>query len=160
MKMNDLKIKARSYSRYFMVFLMTLMLWSCESANNEAAVNEEAMANLEADSHGGMEMEITQEVDVLPEPEEGLQAFLNYIGSNIRYPEEAKKQGIEGKVFIRFVVTREGSITKVEVEKGIGYGLDDEAVRVISSYDKKWKPGVSKGKAVNTKMILPVSYAL
>ena len=159
MKTIDL-ISKKSYSRLMMAILMTVFFWGCESVNNEAAISEEMGDNLTADSRGSTGMEQAGEADVMPEPEEGLQGFLSYIGTNIRYPEEAKNQGIQGKVFIRFVVTKEGSIANVGVEKGIGYGLDEEAVRVISSYDKKWKPGMSKGNAVNTKMVIPVAYEL
>lgn len=148
------------YPRLLMVMLMIVFFWGCESVNNDAAVSEEMDENLVAESHERTDMESAGEADVMPEPEEGLQAFLSYIGNNIRYPEEASKQGIKGKVFIRFVVSKEGYITNVEVEKGTGYGLDEEAVRVISSYEKKWKPGMSEGKAVNTKMVLPVTFAL
>jgi protein TonB len=89
-----------------------------------------------------------------------LEGFLNYIGKNIKYPEEARKQGIEGKVFVRFVITKNGSISQVEVIKGMGYGLDEEAARVVSAYQKKWKPGINKGEKVNTEMVLPINYAL
>jgi periplasmic protein TonB len=153
-------ITKNGYSRLLMVILMIIFFWGCESVNNEAAVSEEVEKNLSSDSHARQDREITGDVDVIPEPEEGLQAFLSYIGNNIRYPEEARKQGIQGKVFIGFVVNKDGSISNVAVEKGLGHGLDEEAVRVISSYDKKWKPGISKGKAVNTKLVLPVTYAL
>ena len=153
-------ISRNGYSRLVMVILMTVFFLGCESVNNEAAVSEEMEDNLAADSRGSTGMEPAGEADVMPEPEEGLQGFLSYIGNNIRYPEEARKQGIQGKVFIRFIITKEGSIANVEVEKGIGFGLDEEAVRVISSYDKKWKPGMSEGNAVNTKMVIPVAYAL
>jgi TonB family protein len=159
MKTIDLTSK-NGYPRLLMVMLMIVFFWGCESLNNDAAVSEEMDENLVAGSHARSDTESAGEAEVMPEPEEGLQSFLSYIGNNIHYPEEASKQGIKGKVFIRFVVSKEGFITNVEVEKGVGYGLDEEAVRVISSYDKKWKPGMSKGKAVNTKMVLPVTFAL
>jgi protein TonB len=104
--------------------------------------------------------EVVKVAEVMPEPEEGLDVFLRYIGNQIKYPAEARDQGIEGKVFISFIITKEGFMANVKVEKGIGYGLDEEAVRVVSSYDKKWKPGINQGEKVNTQMVLPINYAL
>ena len=159
MKMNYRKITEESFLQLSMIFLSLILFWRCENITNETELNHDSAVLLEADTEMVQNMKSTKQVEVMPEPEEGLEAFYGYIGKNIKYPEEARKQGIKGKVFVRFVVTKDGSITQVQVIKGIGYGLDEEAVRVISSYDKKWKAGISKGEKVNTEMVLAVTYA-
>ena len=159
MKMNYQKVTEKRILQISMIILSLIFLLNCGHVTNESEFNDESSALLEADIPDIQDMDVSKLVDVMPEPEEGLAAFLNYIGDHIKYPEEAKEQGIEGKVFVRFVVTKNGDISHVQVIKGMGYGMDDEAVRVVSSYDKKWKPGMNKGKLVNTEMVLPINYA-
>jgi len=67
--------------------------------------------------------------------------------------------GIEGKVFVQFIVDKAGNITNVTAVKGIGAGCDEEAVRVIKG-SPKWKPGKQRGKAVKVRMILPITFKL
>jgi protein TonB len=82
-----------------------------------------------------------------------------FIPANIVYPEAAKKTGVVGTVFVQFVVAKDGSITQVAVVKGIGSGCDEEAVRVIKMMPK-WSPGKEKGKPVNVKIVIPISFKL
>ena len=84
---------------------------------------------------------------------------MEYLSSNIKYPEEAKEKGISGRVFIQFVIEKDGSVSNVKVMKGIGGGCDEEAVRVVKAMPK-WKPGKQKGKPVRVNYILPVSFKL
>ncbi len=98
-------------------------------------------------------------VDIVPEPVGGMTAFYEFIGSNLKYPEEAKKVGIEGKVFIEFVTDEDGKITNVVCVRGIGHGCDEEAVRVIK-IAPAWKPGEKDGKKVKVRIILPITYKL
>jgi len=67
--------------------------------------------------------------------------------------------GIEGKVFVEFVIEKDGSITDVKAIKGIGAGCDEEAVRILQSAPN-WKPGKQRGKPVRQKMVLPISFKL
>jgi protein TonB len=67
--------------------------------------------------------------------------------------------GIEGKVFVEFVINRDGSVTEVRAIKGIGAGCDEEAVRVIQN-SPKWNPGKQRGKPVRQRMVLPVTFRL
>lgn len=84
---------------------------------------------------------------------------MEYLSGNITYPEDAKEKGISGRVFIQFVIEKDGSVSNVKVMKGIGGGCDEEAVRVVKSMPK-WKPGKQKGKPVRVNYILPVSFKL
>lgn len=105
------------------------------------------------------EDEIHDIVEVMPEFPGGQQALLEYLKNNMRYPEEAKEMGLMGKVFIGFVVRKDGSITDVTIKRGVHAMLDKEAVRVIKAMPK-WKPGMNNGKAVHTRMILPIKFSL
>jgi TonB family protein len=103
--------------------------------------------------------EIHRVVEVQPKPKDGIPALMRYFGENIRYPEEARKKGIEGKVFLQFVVQKDGSINNIQVLKGLGNGCDEEAVRVLKSMPA-WQPGSQKGKHVNVMMSLPINFKL
>ena len=94
-----------------------------------------------------------------PLPKDGLGNFYEYISNNLSYPEEAKKAGVQGKVFIEFVVDEDGKLTEVKVIRGIGSGCDEEAIRVMKEAPN-WTPGIIGGKTAKVKMILPISYKL
>ena len=90
----------------------------------------------------------------------GLQALIEYLTANVKYPEEARKNGVEGRVLVQFVVDKDGSITKVKVLRSSGVkAFDNEAIRVISSMPY-WKPGTVRGKNVRVKYKLPVNFSL
>lgn len=103
--------------------------------------------------------EIFMVVEDQPEPAGGMQAFYEYVGKNLKYPSQARRMGVEGKVFVQFVVNTDGSLTDVQAIKGIGAGCDEEAVRVIQSA-AKWKPGKQRGRAVRVRMVLPITFRL
>ncbi|MEQ8476954.1 TonB family protein [Fulvivirga sp.] len=92
-------------------------------------------------------------------PPGGYQAFYNYVGQALKYPELARKKGIEGKVYIQFVVDTDGSITEVEAVKRIGGGCDEEAVRVVKTAPK-WSPPMQRGKPVKQRIIMPITFSL
>ena len=98
-------------------------------------------------------------VDVQPGPEGGMTSFYQWVAENMQYPIQAKKVGVEGRVFIQFIVDETGNITEVKSIKGIGAGCDAEAVRVMKSATK-WTPGLVDGKPVKVRMVMPVSFKL
>lgn len=89
----------------------------------------------------------------------GNAAFLKWVGENLDYPSQAQRMGIEGRVYVQFVIEKDGTITDVKAIKGIGAGADEEAVRVIKSAPK-WTPGKQRGKPVRVRMILPIMFKL
>lgn len=89
----------------------------------------------------------------------GNAAFLKWVGQNLKYPSQAQRMGIEGKVYVQFVIEKDGTVTDVKAIKGIGGGADEEAVRVIKSAPK-WSPGMQRGRPVRVRMILPISFQL
>ncbi len=103
--------------------------------------------------------EIFTIVEDQPTPIGGIAAFYQYIQKKMKYPAQARRMGIEGKVFVQFVVDKDGSITEVKAVKGIGAGCDEEAVRVIKG-SPKWKPGKQRGRSVKVRMILPITFKL
>lgn len=103
--------------------------------------------------------EIFTIVEEKPEPTGGYSSFYEYVSKNLHYPGRARQLGIEGRVFIQFVVEKDGSLTDIQVVKGIGGGCDEEAVRVISQAPK-WNPGKQRGRPVRVRMILPVVFKL
>ena len=98
-------------------------------------------------------------LDIQPSPKEGMKEFYQYISENLKYPEKAKQSGIQGKVFVQFIVDDKGKLTKVEAVKGIGGGCDEEAVRVLQDAPN-WNPAKVVDMPVKTRMILPITYKL
>ncbi|MDR6805046.1 TonB family protein [Dyadobacter sp. BE34] len=96
-------------------------------------------------------------VEQQPEYPGGTKAMYKFINANLHIPAEAKEAGISGKVFTSFYIEVTGEITKVTVLKGLGFGCDEEAVRMIESMPK-WKPGKVYSKPVRVKYNLPVSF--
>jgi TonB family protein len=98
--------------------------------------------------------------EVAPLYEGGQGAIESYITNNLQYPQEAIDNGIEGTVQVQFGVDENGNIANVTtVGNKIGYGLEEEAIKVVSNMPK-WNPGKVKGKSVKTRMILPITYRL
>jgi protein TonB len=92
-------------------------------------------------------------------PKGGMEAFYKFVRDKLKYPAQARRMGIEGKVFVEFVVNRDGSIVDVKSIKGIGAGCDEEAVRVVQSMPA-WNPGKQRGKPVRQRMVLPITFKL
>jgi len=89
----------------------------------------------------------------------GMKKFLEYVGKKMKYPNMAMRIGVEGKVFVQFVVERDGTITNVQAIRGIGAGCDEEAMKVIRE-SPKWNPGKQRGRAVRVKVIIPITFRL
>ena len=98
-------------------------------------------------------------VEAEPEFPGGMEALMKYLSENIKYPEQAKKENIQGKVYMRFVVERDGSIVDAEILRGIGGGCDEEALRVVNAMPK-WEPGKQKGTPVRVQYNLPIVFKL
>lgn len=97
--------------------------------------------------------------EVMPEYPGGMESLMNYMIGSIKYPETAEADGLEGKVFVQFVIAPDGKVGQVEVVKSVRDDLDSEAVRVISEMPD-WTPGKQDGKNVSVQMVLPIAYNL
>ncbi|GAB4014314.1 energy transducer TonB [Spirosoma migulaei] len=98
-------------------------------------------------------------VEQQPEYPGGLDALRNFLSKNLNYPRSAASAGVSGRVFVSFVVNTDGSLTDLQVLKGIGFGCDEEAIRVMRKMPN-WRPGKQAGRAVRVKYNLPISFTL
>lgn len=98
-------------------------------------------------------------VEQMPEYPGGIQALFEYLSQNVKYPVDAEKQKVEGRVIATFVVETDGSISSIEVVKPAFPSLDAEAIRVLSGMPK-WTPGKQSGKEVRVKYTVPINFNL
>jgi protein TonB len=144
-----------------------------EIVDDDAEIEEDIMASTE-DQVEWVDLDEIDYVEVEPEPEEeeifmvveespefpgGVQALLEYLRKNIKYPQICKDNNIQGRVLISFVVNKDGAIVDPEVIKSVHPSLDKEALRVISGMPN-WKPGAQRGKPVRVKYTVPVNFRL
>lgn len=98
-------------------------------------------------------------VEEMPRYPGGEEALKKYIANTLNYPDVAKKEGIQGKVYVSFVVEKDGSVGDTKIARGVEPALDNEALRVVKTLPK-WIPGKQKGKAVRVQYTLPINFAL
>jgi TonB family protein len=98
-------------------------------------------------------------VEQMPEFPGGTEAMMKFIGENLKYPPEAIKQKISGRVLVNFIVGKDGKIKNVKVIRGIGLACDEEAIRVVNAMPA-WIPGKQKGEPVDVRFTLPITFAL
>lgn len=89
----------------------------------------------------------------------GIAKFYQFLGENIKYPALAKENKIEGNVHLSFTVEKDGTLSDIKVERKLGYGTDEEAVRVLQM-SPHWNPGLQNGKVVRVKYNIPVKFSL
>jgi protein TonB len=98
-------------------------------------------------------------VEVMPEFPGGQAEMAKFLQKNIHYPDMAKEAGIQGKVYISFVVRKDGSVSDVKIIRGVDPSLDKEAMRVVMMMPN-WKPGTQNGRPVNVRLNLPINFSL
>ena len=98
-------------------------------------------------------------VEDMPEYPGGNKALYAFMGQNIKYPQDAKDKGIQGTVYVSFVVEKDGSVSHVKILRGVSKSLDSEAMRVVKTMPN-WKPGKQRGKAVRVQYNLPIKFTL
>jgi len=127
-------------------------LWGCETDKGGSAV-------LEMPKEEVYEGPIFQIVEEMPSFPGGERKMMEYVAKNIVYPQEALETGIQGRVFVAFVIEPDGAVSNVRVIRSIGGGCDEEAIRVVKSMPK-WNPGKQRGKTVRVSYQLPVLFKL
>lgn len=132
-------MKSQSLPKYILVFLI-MVAWMGSPSEVKA-------------------QEVFDVVDELPAPPGGVDGWMKHVGQNLKYPEAAKNAKTEGMVVLTFIVKEDGTISDVEILRGIGSGCDEESKRVVE-ISPKWTPGKIDGKAVNTRMRLPINFKL
>ncbi|WP_229363451.1 energy transducer TonB [Flectobacillus sp. BAB-3569] len=106
-----------------------------------------------------VEEEIFTAVEQQAEFPGGIPAFAKFLQKNLKYPAAAQRANVQGKVYVQFVVNTDGSIQGVEVLKSVGFGCDEEAVRVIKMVPK-WNPGKQSGRPVRSRFTVPINFVL
>ena len=145
--------------------------------DNDAIVNDDISIDAEADENTQMEeykapvvatqaveeevaeAEIFTVVEEAPSYPGGDEARIRFLQENIKYPQMARESGIQGTVYVTFVVEKNGSVTDVKVLRGIGGGCDEEAIRVIQAMPP-WNPGKQRGKPVRVQFNMPIRFVL
>lgn len=102
--------------------------------------------------------EVLSYAEVMPEFPGGMSEMVKFLHENLIYPTEMKENGIEGRIFVQFVVTKTGNIQDISIARGID-GLNREAIRLVKQMPN-WKPGINNGKEVNVKMVIPIRFSL
>ena len=171
-RINMIKKPKRSMRRLKLYSLtalaMTGVLFAC-STSPKMEKNQSATPTVSKTASSLRELTVTalrpdsaqvfNVVEKMPEYPGGMNALMNYLATNIHYPEKAKKQEIEGRVFINFVINKDGSVSNVRVLRGISPECDAEAVRVVEGMPK-WIPGEQKGQPVRVRFNIPIKFAL
>lgn len=98
-------------------------------------------------------------VEEMPTYPGGIAEFYSLLGSNVKYPNQAKRMGAEGKVFVKFIVEKDGSLSNFQVMKGVGLGCDQEAIRVMKLVPS-FNPGKQRGVPVRVQMVVPINFQL
>lgn len=149
---------------------------SLNIVDNDTEVAEDFDFNSEMDENTEVEIRDVVEADVVEEEEPAEQeVFLiveqmpvfpggdaelrKFLAQSVKYPVIAQENGIQGRVFVRFVIAPDGSVTNVEVARPFDPNLDKEAVRVVKSMPK-WTPGKQRGKAVRVSYTVPINFVL
>ena len=96
-------------------------------------------------------------LEVMPTPIGGEAVWNKFLSKNLRFPQQAQDAGVSGRVFMSFVIEKDGSLSNFTVERGAGYGMDEEATRVLK-LAKAWKPGLQNGRPVRVKFIIPINF--
>lgn len=111
------------------------------------------------ETHTEIPVEPIDRPDVYPEFPGGEAAMFRYLGDNTRFPQSGKDLGLQGKVYVEFVVNEHGHVVDVSILRGLGMGFDREAMRVVAAMPK-WKPGLQNGKPVAVRYRLPIHFIL
>lgn len=98
-------------------------------------------------------------VEEMPEFPGGLEGLYKYLNKNTKYPTQSKNMGKEGKVYVSFVIEKDGSLSNIEIVKGVEKNLDKEAIRVIQNMPN-WKPGKQRNQLVRVRLVQPISFEL
>lgn len=130
-----------------LIFMSMMMFFSLATVNAQKTVVSQK------------NQKVFEVVEQMPEYPGGAMAMMEFLQDNMKYPADAEKQKVQGKVMVSFIVETDGSITDVKVMKNVFPSLDAEAIRVVKAMPR-WTPGKQKGKVVRVHFSLPITYRL
>jgi len=160
-RINTMRKKTKNIEKWKVVITATLssllvLVFACSKEPNIIEL-QNLSSNHSANIDNGKE--VCTVVEEPPVFEGGMSDFYNYVVKSISYPKKARAYGIQGRVFVEFIIEKDGSISSVRSLKGIGYGCDEEAVQAVRNAPK-FVPGKKGGKTVRVRMIMPISFIL
>lgn len=163
--MSKQKSTNSSLLKYALVFPLIGMLWLIPSIKIEKsfAMNLKPVSSIVGPvlvTIPQSKEEVFTVVEKQPEFIGGQKAMTDFLLKNINYPEDDQKNGIEGTVYVSFIVEKDGTVSGVKVIRGINVSLNSEAIRVVKLMSKKWTSGTQKGKAVKVQFNLPIKFKL
>lgn len=165
--MNKKKSNAAGHIKYALFVLPVFALLvagniSClQGASEKQDAKEETVApdSVAAPTDGVAKDEVFMVAEQMPEFPGGMKELLKFLQNNLKYPENAMKNNVQGRVIVQFVVEKDGTLTEFKVARSVDPDLDAEALRVLQIMPK-WKPGMQRGKIVRVKFTVPVSFKL
>ena len=137
------------------LFVLMLTLSSASIAKNEAVISSEKAALLPQQK----DTRIFTAVEHAPDFPGGVDKFYKFLQQNIKYPAEARNKKVEGKVFVSFIVEKDGALSNLKIIRDLGAGCGNEALRVMK-LSPKWNPGVQNGHKVRVQYTLPIAFTL
>lgn len=168
--MNKKKSNATGHIKYalFVLPAFALLVAGNISCSQDASQTEDAKEEVvapvspeakEAPADSTAEEEVFMVAEQMPEFPGGMKELLKFLQDNLKYPENAMKNNVQGRVIVQFVVEKDGTLTEFKVARSVDPDLDAEALRVLQTMPK-WKPGMQRGKIVRVKFTVPVSFKL
>jgi protein TonB len=144
------KVVAEFWSMRTLLVLLALVAWSVAGAQADDTTGAGLVA------YGDTCVTTCEVMPIYPGGVEQLYAFLS---ANARYPKEARKHWIEGKVYVSFVIEKDGTVSSVKLVRGVHPLLDNEAIRVVSTLER-WTPGTQFGKPVRVQFSMPIIFTM
>lgn len=168
--MNKKKSNATGHIKYalFVLPAFALLVAGNISCSQDASQTEDAKEEVvapvspeakEAPADSTAKEEVFMVAEQMPEFPGGMKELLKFLQNNLKYPENAMKNNVQGRVIVQFVVEKDGTLTEFKVARSVDPDLDAEALRVLQTMPK-WKPGMQRGKIVRVKFTVPVSFKL
>ncbi len=168
--MNKKKSNAAGHIKYalFVLPAFALLVAGNISCSQDASQTEDAKEEVvapvspeakEAPADSTAKEEVFMVAEQMPEFPGGMKELLKFLQDNLKYPENAMKNNVQGRVIVQFVVEKDGTLTEFKVARSVDPDLDAEALRVLQTMPK-WKPGMQRGKIIRVKFTVPVSFKL
>lgn len=168
--MNKKKSNAAGHIKYalFVLPAFALLVAGNISCSQDASQTEDAKEEVvapvspeakEAPADSTAKEDVFMVAEQMPEFPGGMKEMLKFLQENVKYPENAMKNNVQGRVIVQFVVEKDGTLTEFKVARSVDPDLDAEALRVLQTMPK-WKPGMQRGKIVRVKFTVPVSFKL
>lgn len=152
--------------RKLILFFFTISLLSCSLFNKNSNLEDEIkyeaielndeLEKLDSLNDPNLDKRIFCS-EILPEFPGGKDSLFSFLAKNTNYPKEAQENGVRGKVYVQFIVEKDGSLTDINVIRGIGSRCDEESKRVVNLMPN-WIPGKQDGELVRVKFVLPFNY--